>query len=202
MRIHVKTLGVTLALCSFLEQAAAQPRQSVNDSADQLFRLGKFVEARELYAQVVTQDPNNYSATLRLGRIALLSDKLDDAQKWLKKAITLRPKETDAKVMLAEVFYRRDDFQKAAASLKGVDVSNNKLITSQYPTLNVAKLESFKGQTPYEVEGNGASIRLKFVKTNPLPVINVRINGGDEVTFFIDTGGSEITLDGTADQVS
>jgi predicted aspartyl protease len=63
-------------------------------------------------------------------------------------------------------------------------------------------LESFKGQTPYEVEGNGASIRLKFVKTNPLPVINVRINGGDEVTFFIDTGGSEITLDGTADQVS
>ena len=32
--------------------------------------------------------------------------------------------------------------------------ASNKLIISQYPTLNVAKLESFKGQTPYELHGN------------------------------------------------
>src|SRR5215813_5152503 len=92
-------------------------------------------------------------------------------------------------------FYRRDDFQKAAAALKGVDVSGNKLIREQYPTLNVAKLESFKGQTPYELTGNGTSTRVKFVKTDPLPIVNVRVNGGKEVTFFIDTGGSEVTLD-------
>jgi predicted aspartyl protease len=97
--------------------------------------------------------------------------------------------------MLAEVFYRRDDFQKAVAALNGVDVSSNKLIREQYPTLNVAKLESFKGQRPYELQGNGTSTRLKFLKTDPLPVVNVRVNGGDEVTFFIDTGGSEVTLD-------
>ena len=41
--------------------------------------------------------------------------------------------------MLAEAFYRRDDFQKAAAALNGVDVSSNKLIIPQYPALNVAK---------------------------------------------------------------
>ena len=38
-------------------------------------------------------------------------------------------------------------------------------------------------------------MRVKFVKTDPLPLVNVRVNGGDEVTFFIDTGGSEVTLD-------
>jgi Aspartyl protease/Tetratricopeptide repeat len=186
---------VVIALCSFLEHAAPQPKQSGIDSADRLFQLGKFADAGKLYTQIAAQQPNDYLATLQLGRVALLSDRLDDAQKWLEKAISLRPNETDAKVMLAEVFYRRDDFQKAAASLKGVDVSSNKLITSQYPTLNVAKLESFKGQTPYEVEGNGSSTTLKFVKTDPLPVVNVRINGGDEVTFFIDTEGSEVALD-------
>jgi hypothetical protein len=186
---------VVITSCSFPGEAAPQPKQSGNDSAERLFQLGKFADAGKLYAKIVAQQPNDYSANLQLGRIALLSDRLDDAQKWLEKALTLRPNETDAKVMLAEVFYRRDDFQKAAASLKGVDLSNNKLITSQYPTLNVAKLESFKGQTPYEVEGNGASTRLRFVKTDPLPVINVRINGGDEVIFFIDTGGSEVALD-------
>jgi len=74
-------------------------------------------------------------------------------------------------------------------------VSSNKLIVSQYPTLNVAKLGSFKGQAPYEVEGNGQSTRLKFVKSDPLPLVSVRVNGGDEVTFFIDTGGSEVALD-------
>jgi Predicted aspartyl protease len=56
-------------------------------------------------------------------------------------------------------------------------------------------LESFKGQTPYELHGDGTTTRVKFVKTDPLPIVNVRVNGGKEVTFFIDTGGSEVTLD-------
>ena len=188
-------LAAIIAPGSFSGQATSQPRQSEIDSADRLFQVGKFAEAGKLYSQIAAQNPKNYSATLQLGRIALLSNRLDDAQKWLEKAMTLQSGDADAKVMLAEVFYRRDDFQKAAASLNGVEVSSNKLIISQYPTLNVAKLESFKGQTPYELHGNGTSTRLKFLKTDPLPVVNVRVNGGDEVTFFIDTGGSEVALD-------
>ena len=179
--------------------ATAEPTskasQSQIDSANRLFEAGKFAEAGKLYSQIVAQNPKDYSATLQLGRIALLSNRLDDAQKWLEKAIALQPNDADPKIMLAEAFYRRDDFQKAALALNGVDVSSNKLIREQYPTLNVAKLESFKGQTPYELIGNGTSTRVKFVKTDPLPIVNVRVNGGKEVTFFIDTGGSEVTLD-------
>ena len=165
------------------------------ESADRLFQAGKFDAAGKHYSKIVAQNPKDHSAILQLGRIALLSNRLDEAQKWLEKALVLQPDDTDAKVMLAEVFYRRDDFQKAAASLNGVDVSNNKLIIQQYPTLNVAKLESFKGEKPYDLQGNGESTRLKFVRTEPLPIVNVRVNGGDEVTFFIDTGGSEVALD-------
>ena len=84
------------------------------------------------------------------------------AQKWFEKAMILRPNETDPKVMLARRFYRRDDFQKAAAALNGVNVSGNKLVIEQYPTLNVAMLESFKGQTPYELQGNGTSTHVNF----------------------------------------
>jgi Aspartyl protease/Tetratricopeptide repeat len=176
-------------------ESTPQPGQSGIDSANRLFQAGKFAEAGKLYSQIVAQNPKDYSATIQLGRIALLSNRLDDAQKWLEKAISLRPNDADAKVMLAEAFYRRDDFQKAAAALKGVDVSSNKLIIEQYPTLNVAKLESFKGQTPYELHGTGTSTRVKFLKTDPLPIVNVRVNGSKDVTFFIDTGGSEIALD-------
>ena len=188
------SVAVILA-ASFAGQAISQPQQSEKDSADRLFQAGKFVEAGKLYSKIVAKNSKDHSATLDLGRIAFLSNRLDEAQKWFAKTLALQPDNTDAKVMLAEVFYRRDDFQKAAAALKGVDVSSNKLILEQYPTLNVAKLESFKGQTPYELQGNGESTRVKFVRTDPLPVLNVRVNGGDEVTFFIDTGGSEVTLD-------
>src|ERR1051325_5379115 len=188
--------AVILASC-FLQGAMSQPQPSEKekDSADQLFQSGKFAEAGKLYSKIVAQNSKDHSAILHLGRIALLSNRLDEAQKWLQKTISLQPDDSDAKVMLAEVFYRRDDFQKAAASLNGVDVSSHELIISQYPTLNVAKLESFKGQTPYEVQGNGTSTHVKFVKNDPLPVLNVRVNGGEEVTFFIDTGGSEVVLD-------
>jgi len=165
------------------------------DSANQLFEAGKFAEAGKLYSKIIAQNPKDFSATLQLGRIALLSNRLDDAQKWLQKAITLQPDNADPKIMLAEAFYRRDDFQKAATALKGVDVSSNKLVIDQYPTLNVAMFESFKDQAPYELQGKGISTRVKFVKTDPLPIVNVRINGGKEVTFFIDTGGSEVVLD-------
>ena len=188
-------VAVTIACCSFPGRATSEPKQSEIDSANRLFREGKFAEADKLYSQIVSQNPKDFSATLQLGRIALLSNRLDDTQKWLEKAISLRPDDADAKIMLAQAFYRRDDFQKAAAALSGVDASSNKLIREQYPTLNVAMLESFKGQTPYELKGTGASTRVKFVKTDPLPLVNVRVNGGKEVTFFIDTGGSEVTLD-------
>jgi hypothetical protein len=204
MKFACTVLAAIIAPCSAMRpqsttaataEATPQPKQSKIDSADRLFQAGKFAEAGKLYSQIVTQNPKDYSATLQLGRIALLSNRLDDAQKWLQKAVTLKPADADAKVMLAEAFYRRDDFQKAAAMLNGIDVSSNKLIIEQYPCLNVAKLESFKRQMPYELHGTGTSTRVKFVKTDPLPVVNVRVNGGDEVTFFIDTGGSEVALD-------
>ena len=163
--------------------------------ADQLFQAGKFEQASVQYAQVAVDHPNDYHTSLQLGRIALLANRLSDAETWLQKAHALRPTETDPRVMLAEVYYRQDEFGKAAAALDGIDVSTNQLILTQYPTLNVPKLRSFSGQTPYEVHGSGQSTRIKLLQTDPIPLISVRVNGSQEVTFFIDTGGSEVALD-------
>ena len=120
-------LSVLLAPWSFAVQAHAQPGPSDIETANRLFQAGKFAEAGKLYAQVAAQSPSDYPAILQLGRIALLSNQLDDAQKWFEKAIALQPDDTDAKVMLAEAFYRRDEFQKAAASLEGVDVEQQQV---------------------------------------------------------------------------
>src|SRR5215831_4939978 len=117
------SIGIAIILaCCFAGHAISQPQQSEMDSADRLFQSGKFAEAGKLYSRIVAQNPKDHSAILQLGRIALLSNRLDEAHTWLEKALVLQPNGSDAKVMLAEVFYRRDDFQKAAASLKGVGV--------------------------------------------------------------------------------
>jgi predicted Zn-dependent protease len=100
--------AIIVVACAMTPQSAtaataeptAQPKQSGIDSANRLFQAGKFAEAGKLYSQIVAQNPKDYSATLQLGRIALLSNRLDDAQKWLEKAIALKPSDTDPKVML------------------------------------------------------------------------------------------------------
>ncbi len=192
MRMQHAVLALWIMLAPF-ELAAQTPRTA--DSADQLFKAGKFVEAQAQYTQIAADHPSDYQAVFGLGRIALLSNKLNDAEKWLIKATKLKPDETEPRVMLAEVYYQLDDFRKAIAALSGIDVSNNQLIISRYPALNVALFQSFAGQTPYELRGSGASTIVKFLQTDPLPLVSVQINGGPEVTFFIDTGGSVVTLD-------
>lgn len=194
----MKYIEAGLALLVMLAPCAAQAEERqppAIESADRLFQQGKFARAGERYAQIAADDPDDYRAIFGLGRIALLSDRLDDAEHWLEKVSALRPGETDPRIMLAETYYRRDDFQRAVTALDGIDLSTSSLASSQYPTLNVAKLRSFAGQTPYEIHGSGHSTHLKFLRTDPLPLVSVRVNGGDEVTFFIDTGGSEVVLD-------
>ena len=97
-------LLVVLAPCACWGQGAEQ-KPSPIDSADRLFRTGEFAQAGEQYARIAADQPGDYSAILQLGRIALLSNRLDDARNWLGKAIALRPSDTDPKVMLAETYY-------------------------------------------------------------------------------------------------
>jgi len=162
----------------------AQSRQSELETADNLFKAGKFAEAEKLYAKVLAAEPANFQAALRLGSISLLANRLDNAQKWLAKAIELKPEELSTKSLIAEVFYRQDDFAAAAPLFRAA---------GQEAVAN--KLESFKGITPYKIEGKAKVTHLKFVMTDPLPVIQVRVNEAEPVNFFIDTGGAEVIID-------
>ena len=162
--------------------------------ADRLFQSGSFGEAQRAYADIAAQDPKDFHAASQLGHIALLSNKLDDAEPWLRKALDLKHGDADAKIMLAETLYRKNDFFHAARALQGLGPDDAKL--KNYLTLNEAKLESFRDEDPYKFERDaGESTRLPFIKSDPLPVVNVRVNGGRDVAFFIDTGGSELLLD-------
>jgi hypothetical protein len=182
------------ALTFLLVLLPGNANQTDLNPADNLFKAGKFAEAEKAYAQIAARDPANLASQLQLGRIALLANHLDQAQLLLKKVLALQPGNADAKIMLAEVFYRHDNFAEAANAMTGLGPSDHEKLAN-VSTLNRAKLESFKGLVPYEIHGPGDITRLKFVKRDPLPLVKVRINGGKEVLFFIDTGGAELALD-------
>jgi predicted aspartyl protease len=120
---------------------------------------------------------------LRLGEIALLSNRLDHAEKLLTEAVKLKPEEKAAKSLLAEVFYRRDEFQKAAPFFRSV---GRESVAEQ--------LESFKGVSPNKIEGPEVT-SLNFVITDPLPVVQIRVNNGEPVNILIDTGGAALIID-------
>ena len=184
-------------------QALAVPGRKPKDRAtaadlapaDALFQQGKFAEAHKIYAEIEQRDSKNFRATIQLGYIALLENKLVDAETWLHKALELKHNDADAKIMLAEALYRKNDFFHAARAMAGLGPQDAAKLAN-YSTLNQAKLESFHDDDPYKLEKvAGESTRLAFIKSQMLPVVNVRVNGGPEVAFFIDTGGSELLLD-------
>ena len=154
------------------------------DQADSLFKAGHFTEAEKLYADALSADPKNFQAAVRLGSIALLTNRLDDAEEWLTKAIELKPEEHGPQSMLAEVFYRRDEFQRAVPLLRNIGKE-----------AKASQLESFKDAVPWQIESQVEATSLKFVMTDPLPVVQVRVNGKETVNFFIDTGGAEVIID-------
>src|SRR5262249_33799596 len=55
------------------------------------------------------------------------------------------------------------------------------------------QLESFAGGTPYRYEGPDR-VSVKFVQTDPLPLVEVNVNGRGPYFFIIDTGCGQWTL--------
>jgi hypothetical protein len=153
---------------------------------DELFKAGKFVEAEKAYRAAITADAKSGQATRRLGEIALLGNRFDEAERHLGRAIKLLPDDERPKLLLAETYYRQDRFVQAAESFRqaGRDVTAD-------------TLASFKGLEPYNITGKGDTTRVKFVMTDPLPVIRAKFNGKEEALLLIDTGASELFLDTT-----
>ncbi len=180
------------SVITLLDPLSVQATQSAEaETAARLFKQGDFAAAEKALAQVLAKDRQHYEAAFLKSKIALLANRLDEAQKWALAASQLRPQEREPKTILAECFYRRDDFSNAARYFR--EIGREAM---------AKKLESFRGQTPYQMARKTAIARMKFIQTDPLPLIAVRINASEELNFLLDTGGAELIVDPeTAKQV-
>jgi hypothetical protein len=152
--------------------------------ADSLFREGQFAEAEAVYAEIVKKEPNNYQALLSLGRINLYKNSLEESEKWLKEAMKLNSEDKEPQALLAEAYYRNDDFKQAEALFRALD---------KMPMAD--KLQYLSDKVPYQIEGDADVTSVEFVQTDPLPIVKMRINNSEEALFLIDTGGWELGID-------
>lgn len=177
-----RNILAALGICLSMKIVVAQTANPIQ-SAENLFREGKFEEAEKQFEEIIKSDSKNFDAYFRLGNIALLSNHFEEAEKFLKKALALKPNHQCTMNLIAQLFYRQDKFDQAAALYKKV---GSEAIAKQ--------LESFKERVPYEINSETDITRIKFVHTDPLPLIQMKVND-QQGNFIIDTGGSEIFLD-------
>lgn len=171
------------------------PYASPTSDADAAFQQGHFIAAKRLYATVLQSRPKDFVARSQMGYLCLLSNQFKDAEHHLKAALAIKPGDPNTRLLLAETYYRQDRFVEAAPLLKNLGKAGEAIRQTTYPSLNYAKLASFKGLRPYDLHATRPSTTIKLLTLEPLPLLHVRVNGGEELTFFIDTGGAEVTLD-------
>lgn len=158
--------------------------RSDRKGAGQLLREGRFAEAEEAFSACVAARPRDATSLLGLGYVALLRNDLAAAETRLRAALDLKPRLKAARALLGELFYRRDDFGQAAPFFDAVGRA-----------AMARKLASFAGQQPNEIDGASSITLIPFVRTDPLPVIELCVDGSGPARFLIDTGGGELILD-------
>lgn len=186
----IATTLVDPAGASSARPGAAAGRDRLAAAAETLYVAGEFAAADSLYARILTSAPKDTLALRGRGAVALLENRVADARRWYQALLTRVPDHYGARRGLAECGARSDDMAGAAAMLRATGRE-----------ARARQLESFAGRRPYRADPRTAQVA--FVQTDPLPVVQVSVNGRAPAFFIIDTGAADLVLDDAfADSVS
>ncbi len=168
-------LAATAVLPLLSGPARATADAAVEDP-DQLFANGLFAAADRGYARLLAADPGDAHAWAQRGYIALLSNRLTTAERFLGAALRLAPADQNSALWLAQCHVRRADFLAAVP-----------LFTRAGDRIDAACYSAVSGP-PYRVAG-AAATRLPFQTLDPLPTVDGTVNG-TPTRFVLDTGAS------------
>jgi hypothetical protein len=152
--------------------------------AQAAYRAGRFNEAEELEKKLSDGDKYSLAGLVLKGKLDLSAWRLKEATQTLVQARRLAPTDKEAARLLAEAYMRADKYHEAAVAY-GAAADDERSDQAQ----------SFAGEEPYHVEGLGNAIRVRLLRVDPVPVVAVRVNGGEVVYFLLDTGGGQTVID-------
>lgn len=171
------------------------------------YRAGRFAEAEQMYQQLHRQQPTHPGILTRLGTLALWRNQLAVAEQHFRAALAHTPWlmrrfpfTLELYSLLALTAVRQGDFARAARDYHQA--------AGPVPVGPLRDLQALSRQcalfgdtVPYQVTGP-ATAHIPLIRTDPLPALEVVVNEGARVPFFIDTGAADTIIDpGLAAQV-
>jgi hypothetical protein len=150
--------------------------------AESLYTAGNFAAAERAFAPLHPASDDTL-ITLRRASLQLLHNDRQGARKTLAPLLARPDVPRTAKSIVAESYSRDLDFVHAAPLYREL---GREAVAKQ--------MESFAGSEPYRYEGPDRDT-VVFVQTDPLPLVQAKVNGRGPYFFLIDTGGADLLVD-------
>ena len=113
--------------------------------ADLYLKLNDVPNYTKLVNEALLKDPKNVDLVYNLGVISGNANKLDDAEKYYKKALELDPNYFNANLNLAELKLRGDEKFVTEMNKLGTSEKDNK----RYEAIKIEREKNFKSALPY-----------------------------------------------------
>lgn len=153
----------------------------LNRLAYTYLKLGDIECASAVYKRIVRLEPENISAIYHVGKISLQTDSLAAAKLILSKGINIYPDNTSLRKLLAETFFRMEDFEQAIIHYWSV-VNSGDSTSSLFQKLGfsyyfIANSHSIQNEDVYSLKIQEAlsSFQTAFIMEDKNPVTSYYI---------------------------
>ena len=170
------TLGLALAMSGLAAQVTATEPAGSIASADSLYASGHFAAAERAFDALQPAGGDTLVA-LRRASLRLRRNDWEGARAIFPPLLTRAPGLRSTPALLAESYSRDLDF-----------VHEQRLSSKPSGARRGAARLHRSAAVPYRYEGP-ARTEIRFVQTDPLPLIEVRLDGRGPYLFLLDTGG-------------
>ncbi|MDH5180135.1 MAG: aspartyl protease family protein [Gammaproteobacteria bacterium] len=173
---------------------------TVRERADLCFAAGNLAEAEKLYQQYRLDNPVDGQILSKLALLSFWRNDLAQAERlfheagmtssWYQKC---RPFNVMQLFQQAMLCIRQARWREAADLLRK---AQGPIPVGPFRPLRAraAQAELFIATPPYQINGPDR-VDLPFVVSEPLPVVEISVNGSEPAKFFLDTGAEELILD-------
>jgi serine/threonine protein kinase/Tfp pilus assembly protein PilF len=138
------------------------------------FNQRRFAESKRSLEEILKENSDFYPAHLRLGMISELSNDLDGAFKYYRRAAELKPYDEDAWLFLAGIYRKLGKVEAAAkAELKVLEITSRKLEASLDDIIVMSRLAEAYARFGSKEEANATLKRvLELTPNDGLAVYN------------------------------
>ncbi len=182
-----------------LRQSAPGDPEALALYADSLWSAGLFDEADEVYRAALSINKESSRARFGLARSLATRSKLDEALTEAQAAAAMSPRDGEIHAEIGEIYQRMHRFDEAANAYNNfINLLPNKDRSDKaaWTRSQVKFLKAFEGRTPVDIDAEDLSVphTMPFRLVDDKILIQVRVNGGRQQDFILDTGSEETVI--------